>query len=269
VGVEPRFGRRDFGVKRFAGDRLRPAAGGQRKSCPQNAAGGDERQGRAAAGVLLIRGVVVVCRPDFGVGRIAAQRGHSPNMTEDGRQVKSNRAYSIRTRDIALERVARHPGEPLDLIWDWWMKSRATRLADNRYLTLNEHESQDLNRKYDPANTEHRKAWMRLFILGLIHKMSLKLGQHRGFLELWEQERWLDVFVQSPPEPTAWLASLDRYLERQMARIEYFHWIKNSAVSTQSLDDWMITFVCSWVSSAEKPLSCSKKSLSLENIKLH
>jgi len=47
VGVEPRFGRRDFGVERFAGDRLRPAAGGERQSSSQDSAGGDQRQSLA------------------------------------------------------------------------------------------------------------------------------------------------------------------------------------------------------------------------------
>jgi hypothetical protein len=48
VVVEPRFGCRDLRVERFAGDRLRPPAGGQRKPTPQDAAGGDERQGLGA-----------------------------------------------------------------------------------------------------------------------------------------------------------------------------------------------------------------------------
>ena len=37
-----------------------------------------------------ISSVVVVCRPDFGVGRIAAQRGHEPSLQESGRSVKAN-----------------------------------------------------------------------------------------------------------------------------------------------------------------------------------
>lgn len=107
VGVEPRFCRRDFSVQRFAGDRLRPTTCGQRKSSPQDATGVDDRQSLSTAAVFLL-GVVVVCHPDSGVRRTAAQRGHHLSMEECRWQVKSNGAF---TGGIFL-RYGCHPCEP-------------------------------------------------------------------------------------------------------------------------------------------------------------
>src|SRR5439155_23811632 len=81
------------------------------------------------------------------------------------------------------------------------------------------------------TDLQGRKRWLSLFILGMTHTLGRggqRAQQHRGFLELCERQKWLDVFAD--PEVNNrradWIALVDSYLDRQQGDPEYYNWLR-------------------------------------------
>src|SRR5207249_2099534 len=79
-----------------------------------------------------------------------------------------------------------------------------------------------------------------LFILGMTHGLGRGgqyAQQHRGFLELCEQQKWLDVFADPKVNERRadWIALVDSYLEKQQGDPEYYNWLRQLFISIRAV----------------------------------
>lgn len=134
----------------------------------------------------------------------------------------------------------------LQRILDWWTRDRNQRRHEFKGLILNDTEQAVFFDEYDPHNIEHRKAWLRVFILAMSHTKGLKQTWHkRAFLEFCEQRRWLETFAKSDSEPDDWLGILDGYFDQTWENAQYYDWLglfPGIYAIAQRLDSYVYAF---------------------------
>lgn len=114
---------------------------------------------------------------------------------------------------------------------DWWKKNREEYL--DRYRRKIFPSNLEMILSDDCADTENRKSWIVLFLLGISYTMGRSIsGQHRSFIETCEEKGWLDVFADSPDEnydKNKWMDIIEKYFERPggMEEQEHLQWMKN------------------------------------------
>ncbi len=73
-----------------------------------------------------------------------------------------------------------------------------------------------------------RSGWLRLFLLGCTRSMGpFTDEQHRDFLRLCDTQGWIERLTQIEHDRHGWLACWNQYIDGQIDRVRYFHWMKN------------------------------------------
>lgn len=88
-----------------------------------------------------------------------------------------------------------------------------------------------------------RKEWLVLFMLGAMHRIGRATRQQdRGFLDLCEENGWLDDLAASTSDPAHWFRVMDDYLDSLQGEARYFHWI-NQFLAYYQLARWLPNYV--------------------------
>lgn len=92
-----------------------------------------------------------------------------------------------------------------------------------------------------------RGAWLRLILLACTRSMGpFTDEQHRNFLRLCDQHGWIDRLSHIRSDPFAWLACWSEYVDGQVDRITYYHWMKNLlglSLVARHLDEYVDAFL--------------------------
>lgn len=119
----------------------------------------------------------------------------------------------------------KRPQHVLQAIADWWSKN-----ADD--------ELRDYNARIYPGATFpiragldgdlDRSGWLRLFLLACTRSMGpFTDEQHRDFVRLCDTHGWIQRLAQIEHDRNGWLACWNQYIDGQINRIRYFHWMKH------------------------------------------
>lgn len=142
----------------------------------------------------------------------------------------------------------------MEQIYKWWEDNKTSYLdqyeasifPDQRALKLSYH---DVFKIED--DIEIRKKWITLFMLGSFHTMGRTIpGQHKNFINLCSEKKWLDRFADPTASPDSLLSILDEYLADPFARSSYYHWMKQF-ISFYQISKWLPTYVYSIVEIAK------------------
>lgn len=144
------------------------------------------------------------------------------------------------------EAIKADPASALRKVFEWWDRERSWRHQQFKGLSLTDSERVVFRRDYDPQNIEHRKAWLRVFILAMSHTKGWKQNWHkRAFLEFCERCRWLETFAETKSEPDDWLGILDGYFEQTWEDAQYYDWLglfPGIYAIAQRLDSYVFAF---------------------------
>lgn len=82
------------------------------------------------------------------------------------------------------------------------------------------------------SDEQYDKEWLKLFLLGMCHRMGrTKPEQHRGFIDLLEEQHWLDEMVRPGTNDDEvrrrWIAVLDGYISHDGGENRYYEWMRN------------------------------------------
>lgn len=176
----------------------------------------------------------------------------------DSEQNELKRMFSV---DIVFIEQALPPIIPptqlvatLDQIYNWWTNYRQVFLKqyDNEIFP----DQQPLQFTYKDVlsiedDIDVRKKWILLFMLGSFHTMGRTIpGQHRNFIKLCIDKKWLDRFADPKASSDSLLCILDEYLSDPFARSPYYHWMKQF-ISFYQISKWLPTYVYSIVEIAK------------------
>src|SRR5262249_35781017 len=136
------------------------------------------------------------------------------------------------------------PTDVLPRVAEWWLSNRDEWMP--RYCNwvypsslrafLNSRQALSLSVDDLATDIQGRKRWLSLFVLGMTYGLGRggqQGQQHKGFLELCEKQKWLDVFADpNVNERRAdWIALVDSYLEKQQGDPEYYNWLRQLFIS--------------------------------------
>lgn len=118
-----------------------------------------------------------------------------------------------------------HAGRVLQALASWWREHAECELVGHYARTypdgmfpISARDDGDLD----------RAGWLRLFLLGCTRSMGpFTDEQHREFLRLCDERGWIEQLAQIERDRHAWLSCWDQYIDGQVDRIRYFHWMKN------------------------------------------
>jgi hypothetical protein len=111
----------------------------------------------------------------------------------------------------------------------WWSNDSIRGGLIQRYLQSQYPADFELNL----ARTE-RRTWMVLFIRAMGYTMGwFRDFQHKGFIELCDERKWLEVFAMIPPAGNdsnewnrRWIGVLDEIADEGRQEVRYLHWMK-------------------------------------------
>jgi hypothetical protein len=84
-----------------------------------------------------------------------------------------------------------------------------------------------LSSEPDLADLPQRKEWLSLLLLGACHTIGrARAEQHRSFLQMCQQNNWIDTFAARESSADEWMALLESYLDRAPGETRYYHWVK-------------------------------------------
>lgn len=120
---------------------------------------------------------------------------------------------------------ALHPQRVLQAIANWWRESAHeelpaynARIYPDATFPIRAGLDGDLD----------RSGWLRLFLLGCTRSMGpFTDEQHRDFVRLCDTHGWIQRLAQIEHDRHGWLACWNQYIDGQIDRIRYFHWMKN------------------------------------------
>jgi hypothetical protein len=125
---------------------------------------------------------------------------------------------------------AKHFYDPrlvLPAIYDWWQRESEIYLP--RYEQRVYPDGCLPQLVIDDAGEFDRSAWLTLLLLGTFHTKGRTMAeQHRGFINLCQQNGWWRVFftADSANRPDKWMEVLDQFFDQQNDIAEYAHWFK-------------------------------------------
>ena len=133
-------------------------------------------------------------------------------------------------------------------VLDWWKSPERPLLDPRRYRLFDPTQHGPLRIEFDRDDIAQRKAWMRLFLLGISHTTGrTSASQDAGFIcDFCEARGWLDVFVEPDGDPNRWIRLLRDYLEAQIDTSQYLHWMRQFVAifaMAERLDDYVASFL--------------------------
>lgn len=167
-------------------------------------------------------------------------------------QTASEREDAIsKTIETYARREARaaQSDEILKRVHDWWLAENGKELlSERKYRLFDPVQHGPLLADFDHDDIEQRKAWMRLFMLGMSHTMGrTSSGQDLGFVvDFCDSKGWLDEFVDPTGDPERWAKILHDYLEPQIEQSVYLHWMRQFVgiyAIAERLDDYVESFL--------------------------
>lgn len=97
------------------------------------------------------------------------------------------------------------------------------------------------------TDMELRQSWLELFILGITFRMGRQTpDQHRGFLNLCRENRWIQTFADIQSDFTDWMQVVIKYFDTLVQEAEYYQWFTNLVPMFQVahwLDDYAELFL--------------------------
>lgn len=156
---------------------------------------------------------------------------------------QTNETYSRREARVTQS------DQILRRVHDWWMKEGGKQLLITRkYRLFDPIEHGPLRADFDRDDIEQRKAWMRLFLLGISHTLGrTSASQDAGFIfDFCEDRGWVDVFVEPDGDPDRWIRILRDFLEPEIDTSQYLHWMRQFVAifaMAERLDDYIESFL--------------------------
>jgi hypothetical protein len=163
--------------------------------------------------------------------------------------------YILRLDDFIEEEPQEPPPPPetiLENIYNWWMteadRARLIRKYEARLYPRGQRPDFDPDPERLRTDTETRKQWLTLWLLGAFHTMGrTRDQQHRNFLELCEAQGWLDVFanpnsVNPDTRSDEFLQVLDHYFEDHGQWLPFYHWFRQF-VTIYKVARWLPEYV--------------------------
>lgn len=139
------------------------------------------------------------------------------------------------------------PSKVLNELYLWWGKNEQAKINDYERGVYPNGVFPQLSYGNLKKETEPRKGWLILFILGALHTIGrANPEQHRSFLEMCLSKGWIDRFIDpSGDSLDEWMKVLKEYLENEIQDTIYFHWMKEF-VSIFLLGYWLDEYVQSF-----------------------
>jgi hypothetical protein len=153
-------------------------------------------------------------RPELASSWLAGLIGKYVFRSEEEREADITAA--IESHEVRRARQEQR-GPILKRILDWWRDEGHFLLDARKFQLFDPIQHGALHRHFNRNDIDQRKAWMRLFIIGISHTMGRKVSsQDAGFLDFIESHGWLDDFVDPDGQPERWIEILRDYLEEQI-----------------------------------------------------
>jgi len=113
----------------------------------------------------------------------------------------------------------------LQRIRDWWREEGTVRTE--RYLrTVWGDGEPRISQEDSMIDTRSRGEWLKLFLMGMFHRLGrTRPGQHRAFLQLFEQNGWLELVANTETRPEEWVRFLDDYIRTENVAPDYYQWM--------------------------------------------
>lgn len=138
--------------------------------------------------------------------------------------------------------------DAIEKIYNWWIKDKDIHIRDyekktypyGQLISFSEKDMENIE-----ADIKTRKKWLILFMLGSFHTMGRQTGnQHRCFIELCDNNKWLDILATPNVSSQELVSIFDKYLDMQNDRSIYYYWMKQF-ISFYQFSKWLETYVYS------------------------
>ena len=122
-----------------------------------------------------------------------------------------------------------------------WISKYERRVYPEEYLNYLPNLCTDTDVIRDELKT--RKNWLILLLLGALNTMGrTNPEQHRSFIDISENNGWLDVFAAPNRVPENWIRVVEEYLEQQVEESRFYEWMKQF-VSIFGISRWLEKYV--------------------------
>lgn len=148
-----------------------------------------------------------------------------------GRQIEEQIRHNRQGQRSTASHKAVPPDVVLKKIHQWWLQKRQQILAEHDRKIYGRSLAGQLQfitaPSEFPPTAQMRKPWLKLFMLGAMHRIGrVTHDQNRGFLDLCEDNGWLDPLATKSDDPKEWFKIVDAYLDKEQANgHNYFHWM--------------------------------------------
>jgi hypothetical protein len=165
------------------------------------------------------------------------------HLSHEDRALLLARLHPGGTEQDAAEELEEFPAPvlSLELIHDWWMKSRPVHLRAYEEALWPKH----VDRKRLAGDEPDRDTWITLFSLGVFRRIGrVRDEQNRGFLEFLQGRGWWKTISQVHPHHGAdqWMAILREYAETNEVSGLFERWM-DSFASLYRLAHWYDDYV--------------------------
>lgn len=163
-------------------------------------------------------------------------------MTGVTRSALGNMCLEI-SPEFPRPRVHAEPGV-LRTIYEWWKENASRELITYDAMIYPDGQFPIQDRDVEQVD---RLGWLRLFMLACTRSMGRSTDeQHRDFLRLCDERKWIERMIDLRNEPNAWLACWSEYADGQVDQFQYYHWMKNLlglSIVARHLDEYIDAFL--------------------------
>ena len=127
------------------------------------------------------------------------------------------------------------PPDPtvLHRIYEWWILDERSHISRYEESVYGDFRLQ-LSNQPDWEDSQTRENWLTLFMLGALHTMGrAKPEQHRSFIALWRQNRWLQIVADPQKNLQSWVEIVVDFLDQPGETIQFFNWMRQFASIVQ------------------------------------
>ena len=132
----------------------------------------------------------------------------------------------------------------LNKIYEWWQVHKQNKL--NEYEHRLYVHAQFPVTSFEINAPPDRQGWLKLFLYGIVQTLGrTRIEAGRNFIQLCENEKWIENLCQLPIQSEEWLKNLYAYIQKQTDNIPFYQWIKllfGLFVVAKKLEDYVIAF---------------------------